>query len=154
MFLYVFVRVGCTAYDIFLSEYAPRFGNRHVVLAEMYAVSPDFFYQFHVVVDDEYGAIIVAEFSHFRGYGQYFVFRRIFHAQLYPAATAFQSHAGGVEVRIPFGIMCNELNLFHSLSAAGSFYYYDGYSFGQSIIRPFRTWNHTVIGSNGYALRR
>lgn len=80
MLLYVFVRVGCTAYDIFLSEYASRFDNGHIVLAEMHAIRPDFLYQFHVVVDDEYGAIIVAEFSHFRGYGQYFVFRRIFHA--------------------------------------------------------------------------
>ena len=62
MLLYVFIRVGCTAYDIFLSKYASRFGNGHVVLAEMYAIRPDFLYQFHVVVDDEYGTIIVAEF--------------------------------------------------------------------------------------------
>ena len=60
MLLYIFVCVGRTAYDIFVSEYAPRFGNGHIILAEMYAVSTDFPDQFHMVVDNEYCAAIIA----------------------------------------------------------------------------------------------
>ena len=33
-------------------------------------------------------------------------------------------------VKLLFSVMCNKLNCFHNLSAAGCLYYYDRYAFG------------------------
>ena len=60
MLFHIFVRIGSAAYDIFVSKYAPRFGNGHVIFTKVHAVRPDFPDQLHMVVNDEYGAAIIA----------------------------------------------------------------------------------------------
>ena len=85
--------IGGTSDDFVWSENLSGLINRHVVLSEMDSVRTGSFYQFHVVVKDEFCSMLTAKLKRFLGAGQHFFFRGVLHAQLDPFASSFQSHA-------------------------------------------------------------
>ena len=111
----VFEGIGRAADEKLLAQHLPGFGHGHVLQPQVYAVGMEFLSQLHVVVDDEDGSVMFAQGLHFAPYCLHFVQGVILHAQLYPAATAFQSQTGTVQVGVPVGVVGNELYGYHRL---------------------------------------
>ena len=74
------------------------------------------FRQVYVVVDDEGGTVLVAEGLYVDGGGSEFGFGGVFHAELYPAASAFEGDACGIHVGDGGREMRDELYVKHLMS--------------------------------------
>ena len=106
---YVVERVGGAPDEKVLAQDFPRFVYRHVVLAQVNPVGLQLAHQFHPVVNEEGGPVRAAQFLYLHGHGFRLFVGGMLHAQLYPAATPFESHAGRVKIRIRVGEMRDEL---------------------------------------------
>ena len=105
MHFYILEGVCCSADDSVAAKYLSSLGNRHVFLAKMHTISSQLANQFHMVVDDECGTIVVAELSHFSSCAQEFFSRSILHAQLYPSDASVQNKADAFEVAVSVGVV-------------------------------------------------
>lgn len=96
----IFERVCRATDDEVIAENASGFRYRHIILAEMDTVCATHTDELDMIVDDECGLILVAQFSCFVGIAEEFLFRGILHPQLHPLASAFESHSDAVEIRV------------------------------------------------------
>ena len=68
------------------------------IQSQMDAVRSALTYQFHAVIENQDGPVLPAQGQGLSGSGTDLILRGILHAQLYPAAAAFEGDSHGVEV--------------------------------------------------------
>lgn len=101
--------VGRGADDLPGAQQGAGLAGRHVVLAEVDAVGPEFGNQMHAVVEQERRAVCAAQSAHLTACAQELVVRSLLHAELHPAAAPLEHGPRAVDLVAAVGMVCDEL---------------------------------------------
>ena len=75
----------------------------------MHTVGIQFADEFHVIVEDEFRAVLPAQLFDFTSYAQHLFRRSVFHAELHPAAASFEYGPCSGDFVVAVGVVGNEL---------------------------------------------
>src|SRR5574344_341328 len=111
----LFESIGSATDNILFAQYPSRFVYFHIMLPQVHTIGMNLFDQLHMIVYNKCGITHPAHRLYLSSGIDNLLIRSIFHTQLNPAASSFESHQRTINIRISIVELSNKLNGCHGV---------------------------------------